>query len=101
MTKFNYVVTKNVLKDGQRQRMFRSFPGQSGIEKAILYSDKLDVYFSDEFMDDYFRKENLKVEDVLDFAEYGIPDILSDLFLDKHINLTPEKIKFNDVDFDV
>lgn len=80
--------------------MFRSFPGQSEIEKVILYSDQLDVYFSDEFIDDYFRKENLQVEDVLDFAEYSISDILSDLFLNKHISLTPEEIKFKDVDFD-
>lgn len=71
-----------------------------GADKIKLYGNKIEVYMSDEFISDFFDKpvEEITANDVIDYAEGGLPDILIDAFHDHKIDFNINDLSFDTIE---
>lgn len=71
-----------------------------GADKITLYKDKVEVTMDDEYMSDFFDKpvDKLTASDVMDYAEGGLPDLLSDAFGNYNLNLDVNSLVFDTIE---
>lgn len=71
-----------------------------GVDEVKLFGNKVEVFMSDEYISDFFRKpiNKLKAEDVIDYAEGGLTDFLQDAFLDNKLNIDVKDLTFDNIE---
>lgn len=93
--KFIYKINKPL-----RPFIIDDVPSMSGVQDIKVKDKNIEVKVSDKFIEDFFGKPITKitVDDIVDYAEGGLPDILLDAFSDNNINLSVNDITFSDID---
>lgn len=96
--KFKY----HINTQNNRKLVLDDIPSMSGIQKISVNGKDVDVYMSDKFLEDFFGQKihDLDVNQLYDFAAYGVIDMVSDALNEAGIEVDPDpkSIIFDTID---